>query len=158
MDTGELTQTGGRLRLIKDYVDADFCMTYGDGLASIDIEALIDFHRSHQKMATMTAVQPPGRFGSLGLDGDNVHSFMEKPQGDGGWVNGGFFILNPKVLDLIDGDQTIWEHGPLESLASSGQLKAFSHKGFWRPMDTLRDKNYLEELWAKGNAPWKVWR
>lgn len=157
VDTGESTQTGGRLKLIKGYVNTDFCMTYGDGLASVDIKALINFHSEHKKLATMTAVQPPGRFGSLGLDGDNVRSFLEKPQGDGGWINGGFFVLNPKVLDLIDGGLTVWEQGPLESLASNEQLKAFHHQGFWRPMDTLRDKNHLEELWSSGKAPWKIW-
>lgn len=158
VDTGELSQTGGRLGRVRDYLDGDFCLTYGDGVGSVDIGSLIEFHKQHGKLATMTAVQPPGRFGALELDGDNVRAFLEKPQGDGGWINGGFFVLNPKVLDLIESDQTIWERKPLESLASSGELKSYFHKGFWQPMDTLRDKMHLEELWQSGEAPWKMWK
>jgi glucose-1-phosphate cytidylyltransferase len=158
VDTGESTQTGGRLRRIKEYVgDADFCMTYGDGVGDVDIAKSIEFHRSHGKLATMTATQPPGRFGALDLQGSEVRNFLEKPHGDGGWINGGFFVLSPKVLDLIDGDETLWEKAPLENLAKTGNLQAFMHKGFWQPMDTLRDKTLLEELWASGKAPWKVW-
>jgi glucose-1-phosphate cytidylyltransferase len=157
IDTGDSTQTGGRLRKIKDYIDGDFCMTYGDGVGSVNITELIEFHRQHGKLATITAVQPPGRFGALSLNETQVDSFLEKPQGDGGWINGGFFVLNPKALDLIEGDDTIWEQQPLEILAHQCQLQAFFHKGFWQPMDTMRDKNYLEELWSSGNAPWKSW-
>jgi len=157
IDTGESTQTGGRLKRVKDYLDGDFCMTYGDGVGSIDIGSLISFHRSHGRLATMTAVQPPGRFGALKMDGNRVDSFVEKPQGDGGKINGGFFVLNPKVLDFIEMDQTSWEGRPLELLAAMGELHAFSHQGFWQPMDTIRDKAYLEELWASGEAPWKLW-
>lgn len=157
IDTGESTQTGGRLKRIKSYVDGDFCMTYGDGVGSVDITQLIDFHKKHGRLATMTAVQPPGRFGALGLAGTQVESFFEKPQGDGGWINGGFFVLNPRALDLIDGDGAIWERTPLETLAQQHQLQAYFHKGFWQPMDTLRDKTNLEELWSSGSAPWKFW-
>lgn len=157
VDTGDLTQTGGRLKRIKNYVDSDFCMTYGDGVGSVNIAELIKFHNSHGRLATMTAVQPPGRFGALGFEGNKVQSFLEKPQGDGGWINGGFFVLNPRVLDLIDGDETIWERKPLELLAQQHQLQAYFHKGFWQPMDTLRDKTSLEELWSSGSAPWKLW-
>jgi len=158
VDTGETTQTGGRLKRVKDYVgDADFCMTYGDGVGNVDIAKSIEFHKQHGKLATMTATQPPGRFGALDLQGSEVKNFLEKPHGDGGWINGGFFVLSPKVLDLIDGDETLWEKAPLENLAKSGNLQAFMHKGFWQPMDTLRDKTQLEELWASGQAPWKVW-
>lgn len=159
VDTGENTQTGGRLKRIKDYVgDADFCMTYGDGVGNVNIAQSIEFHKSHGKLATMTATQPPGRFGALDLQGTLVQNFLEKPHGDGGWINGGFFVLSPKVLELIEGDETLWEKAPLESLAKTGQLQAFMHKGFWQPMDTLRDKTQLEELWASGKAPWKVWQ
>jgi glucose-1-phosphate cytidylyltransferase len=157
VDTGETTQTGGRLRRVRDYIDGDFCMTYGDGVGSVNITELIAFHREHGKHATMTAVQPPGRFGALELNGNQVQSFIEKPTGDGGWINGGFFVLNPAVLDLIEGDETLWERQPLETLANTGQLQAWFHRGFWQPMDTLRDKNYLEELWTSGRAPWKTW-
>jgi len=157
VDTGENTQTGGRIKRIADYIEDDFCMTYGDGVGSVDIGAAIAFHQKHGKLATMTAVQPPGRFGALGFEGSSIKSFIEKPQGDGGWINGGFFVLNPKVIDLIDGDETLWEKQPLERLAKQEQLEAFFHSGFWQPMDTLRDKNHLEELWASGNAPWKMW-
>jgi glucose-1-phosphate cytidylyltransferase len=157
IDTGESTQTGGRLKRVADYLDDDFCMTYGDGVGSVDISALVKFHQAHGKLATMTAVQPPGRFGALEVNGTQINSFLEKPQGDGGWINGGFFVLNPKVLELISGDETLWEKQPLERLAKQGQLQSFFHPGFWQPMDTLRDKNHLEELWAEGKAPWKFW-
>jgi len=158
VDTGEATQTGGRLARIRDYVaDEDFCMTYGDGVGDIDISAAIELHQSHGELATMTAVQPPGRFGALSIEGTKINKFIEKPQGDGGWINGGFFVLNPKALDLIEEDETIWESGPLESLAKNGQLHAFFHHGFWQPMDTLRDKTNLESLWLENKAPWKVW-
>lgn len=157
IDTGEATQTGGRLKRVADYIDGDFCMTYGDGVGSVDITALVKFHQSHGKLGTMTAVQPPGRFGAINIDGNSIKSFQEKPSGDGGWINGGFFVLNPKVLDLITGDDTVWERGPLETLAKSDQLQSFFHRGFWHPMDTLRDKNLLESHWASGNAPWKTW-
>jgi len=157
VDTGEATQTGGRLKRVADYIDDDFCMTYGDGVGSVDIASLVKFHQAHGKLATMTAVQPPGRFGALEIDGTQINSFLEKPQGDGGWINGGFFVLSPKALDLIDGDEVLWEKQPLESLAKQGELQSFFHSGFWQPMDTLRDKNHLEELWATGNAPWKTW-
>lgn len=157
VDTGENTQTGGRLKRIADYIDGDFCMTYGDGVGSIDITALLAFHKKHGKKATMTAVQPPGRFGALQLEGSSVSSFLEKPSGDGGWINGGFFVLNSSVLSLIEADSTIWERQPLESLARQNELQAYFHRGFWQPMDTLRDKTHLEELWASGKAEWKVW-
>lgn len=157
IDTGEETQTGGRLGRIAPYITGDFCLTYGDGVGSVDIRALLAFHKQHGKFATMTATQPPGRFGSLQLDGDAVTSFLEKPTGDGGWINGGFFVLSREVLKLIEGDETIWERGPLEALAQQDQLRAHFHRGFWQPMDTLRDKNNLEALWQSGQAPWKVW-
>ena len=157
VDTGEETQTGGRLKRVAAYIDGDFCMTYGDGVGSVDLTALLQFHQSHGKLATMTAVQPPGRFGALQLNGNQIQSFVEKPQGDGGWINGGFFVLNPKVLEEISSDGTLWEQEPLQNLAKQGELKAFFHSGFWQPMDTLRDKNHLESLWASGKAPWKMW-
>jgi glucose-1-phosphate cytidylyltransferase len=157
VDTGEATQTGGRLKRVSEYIDDDFCMTYGDGVGSINITELIAFHRQHGKLATMTATQPPGRFGALQLDEHAVTSFLEKPTGDGGWINGGFFVLSAKTLELIEGDETIWERKPLETLARAGQLQAYFHPGFWQPMDTLRDKNHLEDLWQLGKAPWKVW-
>jgi glucose-1-phosphate cytidylyltransferase len=159
IDTGEHTQTGGRLKRVADYLrsDAAFCFTYGDGVANIDITAEIAFHRAHGRWATVTCVQPPGRYGALDISGTHVTGFTEKPQGDGGWINAGFFVLSPSVLDLIEGDNTVWELSPLGRLAASGQLMAFQHLGFWQPMDTLRDKNQLEELWASGKAPWKVW-
>lgn len=158
VDTGDQTMTGGRLGRVRKYVGSeDFCMTYGDGVADVDIAAAIQFHRAHGRLATVTATQPAGRFGALQLRKDEVVSFREKPEGDGGWINGGFFVLSPKVLDLIDGDDSVWEREPVESLASNGQLKAVFHKGFWQPMDTLRDKQYLERLWEQGKAPWKVW-
>ena len=158
VDTGEQTMTGGRLKRIRSYLgDEDFCMTYGDGVADINIKELIEFHQKHKQLATLTAAQSPGRFGALSLDGDKVKTFQEKPAGDGNWINGGFFVLNPKVINLIDGDQTIWEKEPLEKLAQDKKLQAYHHKGFWQPMDTLRDKNYLEELWRTNKAPWKKW-
>ncbi|MBX9629213.1 MAG: glucose-1-phosphate cytidylyltransferase [Burkholderiales bacterium] len=158
VDTGEETMTGGRLKRVARYLaDDDFCFTYGDGVANVDIAALVGFHRSHGLKATLTAVQPPGRFGALVMDGTRVKSFLEKPKGDGGLINGGFFVLSSKVIDLIDGDSTIWEREPLERLAAEGQLAAFHHQGFWQPMDTLRDKNHLEDLWSSGDAPWKAW-
>lgn len=160
VDTGEDTMTGGRLKLVAPYLvgEADFCFTYGDGVSNVNITKLIDFHRAHGLQATLTAVYPPARFGALHIQKDQcVTSFQEKPKGDGGMINGGFFVLSPKVLQLIAGTETIWERTPLESLAEQGQLKAFTHEGFWQAMDTLRDKNYLEELWASGKAPWKVW-
>ena len=156
--TGDTTQTGGRLKRVSSYVeDDDFCMTYGDGVGDIDIGRLIDFHRGHGKLATVTATQPPGRFGVVDIEGDRVTQLREKPLGDGGWINGGFFVLSPKVMDLIGGDETAWESGPLQVLATNGDLMAYRHPGFWQPMDTLRERNYLEELWSAGKAPWKVW-
>lgn len=158
VDTGEETMTGGRLKRVKDYLgEEDFCFTYGDGVANVDIKNLIAFHRQQNVLATVTATRPPGRFGSLKLAENTVNGFQEKPQGDGGWINGGFFVLSPKVIDYIMGDETKWEQKPLESLANQGQLAAYKHDGFWQPMDTLRDKKYLEELWATGQAKWKVW-
>jgi glucose-1-phosphate cytidylyltransferase len=159
VDTGDSTQTGGRLRRVTKYIENEsvFCLTYGDGLGSVDLAKLMAFHQSHGKLATMTAVQPPGRFGALKVNGTRIESFIEKPQGDGGWINGGFFVLQPEVLKFIEGDTTLWEKEPLENLAKQDQLQAFFHKGFWQPMDTLRDKTHLEELWASGEAPWKVW-
>ena len=157
VDTGELTQTGGRIKRVAEHLDGDFCLTYGDGVSSVNIGELIKFHETHGKLASMTAVQPPGRFGALKIQGTSVTSFQEKHYGDGSWVNGGFFVLKPEVLTLVDGDNTIWEREPLELLATQGEMQAFFHHGFWQPMDTLRDRNFLEDLWAKGHAPWKVW-
>jgi glucose-1-phosphate cytidylyltransferase len=158
IDTGENTLTGGRLKRVRQFLDdEDFCFTYGDGVGDINLTKLIDFHKAHGKQATVTAVQPPGRFGALDINGTTVESFIEKPHGDGMYINGGFFVLSPEVLDLIKDDKVIWEGQPLETLASSGQLQAFTHNGFWQPMDTLRDKQHLEELWASGKAPWKMW-
>ena len=157
VDTGEATQTGGRVKRIAHHIDGDFCLTYGDGVSSVDIGKSIAFHKAHGKLATMTTVQPPGRFGALDIDGTKVKTFLEKPKGDGGWINGGFFVLNPKVFDLIEGDQTIWERRPLEILANQDQLQAYFHEGFWQCMDTLRDKTYLEDLWTQNQAPWKSW-
>lgn len=152
--------TGGRLRRVKEYIGNEtFCLTYGDGVSDNDIAATIRFHRQHGKLATLTAVQPSGRFGALTIAADNdaVEAFYEKPSGDGGWINGGFFVLEPQVIDLIADDSTVWEREPMESLAGSGNLFAWKHQGFWQSMDTLRDKVYLEELWNKGDAPWKIW-
>lgn len=159
VDTGQNSQTGGRLKAVADYIDpsSPFCFTYGDGLANVDITAEIAFHRNHGRKATITAVSPPGRFGALELDGDAVRAFREKPAGDGGLINGGFFVLEPSVLELIPNLRTHWEEEPLETLAQSGELVAFRHDGFWQPMDTLRDKLYLEELWQKRAPPWKCW-
>ena len=159
VDTGEETMTGGRLRRVADYVkdEAAFCLTYGDGVSDVDIGALIAFHQAQGVKATLTATVPPGRFGALDLRGDKVASFVEKPKGDGGLINGGFFVLSPAVLAYLSDDKTVWEREPLERLAREGQLAAYAHQGFWQPMDTLRDKTYLEELWQSGAAPWKVW-
>lgn len=159
VDTGDDTMTGGRLKRVAEYVadETSFCFTYGDGVANIDITAEIAYHQHHGKLATVTAVQPPGRYGALIRDGDSVCGFQEKPPGDGAWINGGFFVLSPKVMDYIAGDDTTWEGGPLEIIAKEAQLKAFEHRGFWLPMDTLRDKVHLENLWDSGQAPWKTW-
>lgn len=159
VDTGENTMTGGRLKRVKPYVkDGEaFCFTYGDGVSDIDVGRLIAFHKGRGLKATVTATVPPGRFGALDIHEERVRSFKEKPRGDGSKINGGFFVLSPSVIDYIEDDQTIWEAGPLERLAREGELAAFEHEGFWQPMDTLRDKNLLEELWASGNAPWKRW-
>ena len=159
VDTGDQTMTGGRLGRVKEYVGKeDFCFTYGDGVSDVNIGELIAYHKKMGMKATLTAVQPPGRFGSLNLDENRITGFQEKPVGDGGWINGGFFVCSPDVLDYIEGDETVWERQPLERLASEGNLAAHFHKGFWQPMDTLRDKNHLEELWANGKAPWKTWK
>jgi len=159
VDTGDETMTGGRLRRVARYVEDEqaFCFTYGDGVSDLNIGALVDFHLGHGKLATVTAVQPPGRYGALQLDGQLVRGFSEKPRGDGGWINGGFFVLSPKVIPYIAADATPWESEPLVTLAEQGQLMSYEHDGFWHPMDTLRDKNHLEQLWASGEAPWKQW-
>jgi glucose-1-phosphate cytidylyltransferase len=159
VDTGDDTMTAGRLKRVAAYVQDEeaFCFTYGDGVSDVNISKLIDFHLRHGKLATVTAVQPPGRYGALQLEGAQVSGFIEKPRGDGGLINGGFFVLSPQCLDLIDGDRSSWEGTPLTTLAEKGELMAFEHQGFWQPMDTLRDKNHLEELWHNGNAPWKLW-
>ena len=158
LDTGIDTMTGGRLKRVRDHLgDKDFCFTYGDGLGDINITELIAFHNQHDTLATVTAIRLPGRFGALKMDNGSVSGFEEKPQGDGGWINGGFFVLSPKVLEHIDGDETSWENEPLARLADQGQLSAYLHRGFWQPMDTMRDKTQLEELWDSGHAPWKVW-
>jgi glucose-1-phosphate cytidylyltransferase len=159
VDTGDDTLTGGRLRRVKRYVEneREFCFTYGDGVSDVNIGQLIEFHRSHGCQATVTAVQPPGRYGALQMQGSEVRGFTEKPRGDGGLINGGFFVLSPKIFDLIEGDQSSWEGSPLTRLATMNQLRAFEHSGFWQPMDTLREKNHLEELWANNRAPWKTW-
>lgn len=158
VDTGVDTMTGGRLKRVRQYLgDEPFCMTYGDGVSNVNISRLVAFHRECGTLATLTAVQPVARFGALQIDDARVRSFEEKPRGDGGWINGGYFVLEPGVIDYIDGDQTIWEREPLERLASQGQLTAYRHEGFWSPLDTLRDKNHLEEIWSSGAAPWKVW-
>ena len=152
--------TGGRIKRVARYLDTDqpFCLTYGDGVGDVDIAKLIAFHGSHGLKATVTGTTAPGRFGALRMNGISVEGFQEKPVGDGAWINGGFFVLSPDVLGLIDGDSTVWEREPMESLAASGQLAAYKHPGFWQPMDTLREKNYLEDLWESGKAPWKLWR
>jgi glucose-1-phosphate cytidylyltransferase len=158
VDTGEGTMTGGRLKRVLEYVEDDeFCFTYGDGLADIDITALIAYHREQGALATVTAVQPPGRFGAVELNGTLVRRFEEKPRGDGAWLNGGFFVLSPRVDRYLDGDEAIWEHEPLRRLTSEGQLASFRHRGFWQAMDTVSDRNRLEELWVSGSAPWRIW-
>jgi glucose-1-phosphate cytidylyltransferase len=159
VDTGENTGTGGRLRKIARYVDSEeaFCMTYGDGVSNVDIAATVTFHKNHGKQVTLTAIQPPARFGALGIEQSAVYAFQEKPQGEGGWINGGFFVLSPKVLSEIPGDSTMFERDVLEGLSSQKEVQAYFHRGFWQAMDTLRDKQRLEELWAGGEAPWKTW-
>ncbi len=159
VDTGDQTQTGGRLRRVRDYLDDSepFCFTYGDGLADVDIGALVAFHRQQKRLATLTAVQPAGRFGAIDIKNQRITRFEEKPHGDGSWINGGFFVLQPQALKYIESDATVWEREPLEQLALDGELSAFTHRGFWQPMDTLRDKMKLEELWNTGQAPWKTW-
>ena len=157
IDTGEHSMTGGRIKRIREYIDGTFCLTYGDGVADVDISALIKHHRAQGCFATLTAVQPPGRYGALDIQGSRITSFKEKPSGDGGWVNGGFFVCEPEVFDYIPGDSTMWEAEPLETLAHEGQLAVYKHNGFWQPMDTLRDKNYLESLWSSNKAAWKLW-
>jgi glucose-1-phosphate cytidylyltransferase len=158
VDTGENTQTGGRLKRVRNHIGREpFCFTYGDGVSDIDITALIAFHKAHGKKATVTAIKPPERYGAINVEDTSVKSFQEKPAGEGTWINGGFFVLESSVLDLIEGDQTSWELTPLAQLAAQGELQAYKHNGFWQPMDTLRDKIRLEELWARGNSAWKVW-
>jgi glucose-1-phosphate cytidylyltransferase len=160
VDTGDGTMTGGRIKRVKDYIGQEtFCMTYGDGVSDVDITGLIAFHREQKTLATLTAVQPPGRFGTFTLpdQGSKITSFREKPRGDGAWINGGFFVLEPGVLDYIEGDETVWERTPLQNLAKDGMLAAYKHYGFWHPMDTLRDKNTLADMWAGNEAPWKIW-
>ena len=160
VDTGDHTMTGGRLKRVADYLKGEeiFCLTYGDGVSDVNIGALIEFHRTSRVLATLTAIHPPARFGALDVVADKVCRFVEKPEGDGGMVNGGFFVLSPKVIDYIAGDETFWEQAPMEHLAAEGQLAAYKHSGFWQPMDTLRDKQRLEQLWDSGNPPWKVWK
>ncbi len=161
VDTGENTMTGGRLRRVRQYVNDEeaFCFTYGDGVSDVDVRKLIQFHQQHGKQATLTAVSPPGRFGAIDIHQDHhITSFKEKPKGDGGMINGGFFVLSPKVIDLIKDDATIWECEPIEDLAKRSEMMAYQHHGFWQPMDTLRDKNFLEELWASNRAPWRSWQ
>jgi glucose-1-phosphate cytidylyltransferase len=161
IDTGEKTSTGGRLKRVKNFIDREenFCFTYGDGLGDINIAALINFHKNHNKQATLTAVRPPGRYGALKIgDNDIIKNFQEKPDGDGGWINGGFFVLKTSTIDLIESDQTAWEGKPLRELYENKELYAFKHHGFWQPMDTLREKNLLNKLWESGNAPWKLWK
>lgn len=159
VDTGQQTMTGGRVRRVRRYVEQEefFCLTYGDGLSNVNFTDLIRFHREQKTWATVTAAQPAGRFGALDLDGPRVRKFQEKPPGDGAWINGGFFVMSPKVLDVIEGDHSVLEREPLETLAQTGKLSAYQHRGFWQPLDTLRDKIYLEELWSSGKAPWKTW-
>lgn len=158
VDTGEETMTGGRLKRVRNYVgDGTFCFTYGDGVGDVDIGQTIELHGKAQRKATLTAVQPPGRYGALGIDGDRIAQFQEKPEGDGAWINGGFFVLEPSVIDYIASDAMPWERDPLERLAAEGELSVYKHHGFWRPMDTLRDKIQLEEMWENGQAPWKIW-
>lgn len=159
VDTGDSTQTGGRLKRVRSHVENEeaFCFTYGDGVSDVDIGATVRFHQAHGKLGTMMAVQPPGRFGAIDIDGQRIERFTEKPQGDGNWINGGYFVLSPKVIDRIADDSTLWEKEPMESLARDGQIDAYLHRGFWQPMDTLRDKVALQDLWDSGRAPWKRW-
>ena len=157
IDTGENSMTGGRIKRISKYLDDTFCLTYGDGLSNVDISQIITTHKKNKTLATLTAVQPPGKFGAITIENEKVTTFEEKPKGDSGWVNGGFFVLEPSVVDYVQGDATMFEREPLQQLTKENQLSAYYHRGFWHPMDTLRDKNKLEELWSKGNAPWKVW-
>ncbi len=160
VDTGETTMTGGRLKRVREHIGNEtFCFTYGDGVSNVNIRELVEFHKNQKTLGTMTAVQPPGRFGAivLGAEQTKITSFREKPEGDGAWINGGYFVLEPEVIDLIPGDETVWEKEPLETLAAKEQLSAYKHDGFWQPMDTLRDRNYLEGLWSSNKAPWKVW-
>lgn len=160
VDTGETTMTGGRLKRVREHLGSEtFCMTYGDGVSNVNVTALIEFHKQQNTMATLTATQPPGRFGAirLGQEETKITTFREKPEGDGAWVNGGFFVLEPSAIDYIEGDSTVWEQEPLTSLAHKGELSAYKHSGFWQPMDTIRDRAYLEDLWKSGQAPWKVW-
>ncbi len=158
IDTGENTMTGGRLKRVQKYIqDEDFCFTYGDGVGDVNITELINYHKEQKTLATVTAVKPPGRFGVLSVEGNRIFHFEEKPLGDGGWISGGFFVLSQRVFDYIEGDQTVWEQDPIQNLAHEGNLSAYLHDGFWRPMDTQRDKTYLDELWNSGKAPWKVW-
>jgi glucose-1-phosphate cytidylyltransferase len=159
VDTGDDTLTGGRLKRVGDYIrdEEAFCFTYGDGVSDIDVTSQIAFHKRHGKLATIAAVQPPGRYGALSMDGATVRGFVEKPKGDGGWINGGFFVLSPQCLSYIDGDLSSWEGEPLAKIADDGQMMAFEHRGFWQPMDTVRDKNLLESHWNSGRAPWKIW-
>jgi len=157
VETGENTMTGGRVKKAEKYIYETFCLTYGDGLSNVNITSLIDFHKEQKKIATLTAVQPPGKFGALSLDGDSISKFIEKPKGDNSWINGGFFVFETDVFDHINGESVVLEKHVLSSLAKQNQINAFRHDGFWQPMDTLRDKNYLEDLWSSGNAPWKTW-
>jgi glucose-1-phosphate cytidylyltransferase len=158
-DTGDATMTGGRLRRVREYLgDETFCFTYGDGVGDVNITDLVAFHKREGRLATLTGVQPPGRYGALGIEDSRVTSFQEKPVGDGGWINGGFFVLEPKVVEYIEDDSTIWERKPMERLAHEGQMGVYKHTGYWQPMDTLREKQQLEEYWASGKAPWKVWK
>jgi glucose-1-phosphate cytidylyltransferase len=158
VDTGELTATGGRLKRVAAYLDGeDFCFTYGDGVSDVDVTALVAFHRQHGTLATVTATRPPGRFGVLTMARDKITAFKEKPEEEGGWINGGYFVLSPKVLDYVEGDATSWEREPMERLARDGQLSAYTHAGFWQPLDTMRDRNLLNDLWDSGRAPWKKW-
>jgi glucose-1-phosphate cytidylyltransferase len=157
VDTGDDSMTGGRIKRIKPYIDDTFCLTYGDGVSDINIKKLMDFHKVQNKKATLTAIQPSGRFGALGIKNNIVHGFKEKPQGEGAWINGGFFVLEPEIFNYIEGDTTIWERAPMERLAAEGEMAAYRHDGFWQCMDTVRDKQRLEELWDSGSAPWKIW-
>jgi len=159
VDTGLDTMTGGRLKRVKNFLENEtFCFTYGDGLSDVNIKDLINFHRNQKTLATLTAIQPPGKFGALNIENNKISTFREKPLGDGNWVNGGYFILEPEVFDYIEGDSTIWEREPLEKLSQEGKLSAYKHKGFWHPMDTLYDKNQLEQMWNSGKSPWKIWK